>query len=143
MTTLRVDGAKHARVLRQLQRAALPYDEPMSTEEGSWWVTRVNDTPVAFAGSKRSSRWSDTTYLCRAGVIPLFRGLGIQKTLIRVREAAARKAGRAWLITDTLDNPASANNLIACGFRLYDPHVPWGAKGTLYWRKRITSERAA
>jgi GNAT superfamily N-acetyltransferase len=143
MTTRRVDGATHARILRQLQRAALPYDEPMSTDEGSWWVTFVGETPVAFAGSKRSTRWNDAVYLCRAGVIPAFRGAGIQKTLIRVREAAARKAGMTWLITDTHENPASANSLISCGFRLYEPNSPWANKGALYWRKRISKERPA
>jgi hypothetical protein len=23
------------------------------------------------------------------------------------------------------------------GFRLFDPSVPWGAKGTLYWRLKL------
>jgi hypothetical protein len=41
------------------------------------------------------------------------------------------------LVTDTHDNPASANSLIARGFKLFDPTKPWGATGTLYWRLKL------
>jgi hypothetical protein len=41
------------------------------------------------------------------------------------------------LITDTYLNPASSNSLISCGFRLFEPSNPWGARGTLYWRKKL------
>ena len=64
-----------------------------------------------------------------------------QPSVIRVdkptRVDKARRLGWNWLITDTYDNPASSNSLISCGFKLYDPNVPWGTKGALYWRKKL------
>ena len=42
-----------------------------------------------------------------------------------------------YLITDTIENPASANHLIDCGFRLFDPITLWANEGSLYWRKEL------
>jgi GNAT superfamily N-acetyltransferase len=124
-------------VLNKLQKECLPYDKPYKLSEGDWWVAYQDSKPIAFAGLVRSARWTDTGYLCRSGVIRSARGRGVQKRLIRVRQTYAKKLGWSWLITDTYYNPASSNSLISCGFKLYDPSVPWGAKGTLYWRKKL------
>jgi GNAT superfamily N-acetyltransferase len=70
-------------------------------------------------------------------VLPEARGQGLQRRLIGARERHARALGMAWLVTDTYQNPASSNSLIAAGYRLYEPAQPWGARGTLYWRKRL------
>jgi GNAT superfamily N-acetyltransferase len=79
----------------------------------------------------------DAVYLCRSGVIPKARGKGLQRKLISVRLRFARARCMTWAISDTFHNPASANNLIRCGFSMYEPSQPWGAKGTLYWRRRL------
>lgn len=44
---------------------------------------------------------------------------------------------RPWhsIVSDTTDNPVSANNFIKAGYRLYEPDVPWAWSNTLYWRK--------
>lgn len=121
-----------------LQRLVLPYDDPCDAGLGVWWLMRcARGEPIAFAGMRMSSRWSDCMYLCRSGVAPDWRGRGIQKRLIAVRERHAKARGMAWLITDTTQNPASSNSLMARGFRLYEPAAPWGGRYTLYWRKRI------
>jgi L-amino acid N-acyltransferase YncA len=70
-------------------------------------------------------------------VLPAHRGQGIQKRLIRVRLRQARALGWNWVVTDTHDNPASSNSLIARGFKLFDPSKPWGADKTLYWRLKL------
>jgi len=41
------------------------------------------------------------------------------------------------MVSDTTDNPASANNFIRAGYRLYRPEYPWAYSNTLYWRKMI------
>lgn len=134
----RVDGLKESQLLKDLQKTILPYDREETTNTGWWWIARTADGfPAAFCGMKRSSKWSDTVYLCRAGVLRDFRGHGLQARLIRVRALKAKELGMNWLVSDTYDNPASSNSLINCGFKLYDPSSPWGAKGTLYWRKRL------
>jgi len=134
-----VDPSKKAiaTTLKYLQKKCLPYDEPYDVSKGWWWVAYDQGKPVAFAGLVRSSSWSDCGYLCRAGVLSLYRGKGIQKKLIAVRTKKAKKIGYKWLISDTRDNHPSANSLAKAGFRMFTPTNPWGYNDTLYWRKRL------
>lgn len=104
---------------------------------GQWWVAVDFGQPVGFAGMTPSVRWSDAVYFCRSGVIESARGLGIQKRLIKVRLAAAKKLDYRHILTDTRRNPASANSLIACGFRMYQPAAPWSFRDALYWKKDL------
>ena len=109
-------------------------DPPRLSGDGWWWVAFHDNKPVGFAGLQPSNQWELTGYLYRAALTWEARGLRLQRRLIAARIAKARKLGWHWLVTDTYSNPASANNLIAMGFRLYQPKRPWAAKGSLYWR---------
>lgn len=121
-----------------LQLTCLPYDEIFTPTEGSWFVAfSPKDGPVGFAGMVPSAQFSDCVYLCRAGVKEAHRGHGLQKKLIYIRLKRARIMGMNWAVTDTYDNPASANSLISTGFRVYDPSKPWGMDGATYWRKKL------
>jgi GNAT superfamily N-acetyltransferase len=106
--------------------------------DAEWWL--ANDTTggaVAFAGL-RASKSEAGAYLCRAGVHPMVRGNGLQRRLIKAREAWARKQGLRFLVTDTVyGNHWSANNLIEEGFRMYNPIAPWGSDDSSYWRKEL------
>jgi GNAT superfamily N-acetyltransferase len=140
ITIQKVDGSdqKTIAILRYLQKECLPADVMLSASQGYWWIAYTDkNIPVGFAGLTRSNSWFDCGYLCRAGVIWEYQGKGIQKRLIRVREAQARKLKWNWLISDTYQNPASANSLISCGFKLFEPTSPWAFKTSLYWRKRL------
>ena len=140
MKIKRVD-IRHSQVqndLSVLQKKCLPADALYETNSGFWWIVYDSiNLPCAFAGLVPSVRWADTGYLCRAGVLPSHRGQGVQKRLIRARVRQARALGWRWIITDTYENPASSNSLIACGFKLFEPTKPWGATGTLYWRLNL------
>jgi GNAT superfamily N-acetyltransferase len=127
-------------LLYVLQLEILPGDKPTETNVGWWWIMYDGSMPVAFCGLYKSPNWQGTGYLCRAGVLESHRGRGLQKRLIRVRERKARKLGWTHVVTDTYENPASANSLIKCGFRSYLPRNPWGAKGVAYWIKRLRKE---
>lgn len=123
--------------LSALQKICLPFDTPYDTNFGSWWIATNNNRAIGFAGLVRSVSWARCGYLCRAGVIPSARGQGLQKKFIYVRIRQAKAFGWKWLVTDTRHNPASANSLIATGFKMFEPTKPWGCKDTLYWRKRL------
>jgi GNAT superfamily N-acetyltransferase len=123
--------------LSALQAICLPYDQPVDTNFGSWWIAVEDGKDVGFAGLVRTVSWIDCGYLCRAGVVPTYRGRGLQKKFICVRLRQAKALGWKWVITDTTDNLASANNLIACGFKLFQPTKPWGFKNALYWRRKL------
>jgi GNAT superfamily N-acetyltransferase len=121
-----------------LQKVCLPADKVYSITKGYWYVvyTQENEA-VGFGGVVPSSRWSDTMYMCRAGITRAHQGQGLQKRLIRQRIKVAKALGMNWVVTDTNENPASANNLIAMGFKMFEPSEPWGFKTALYWKYRI------
>jgi GNAT superfamily N-acetyltransferase len=125
-------------LLTLLQKACLPHDKIYPITQGYWHVVySQDDEAVGFGGVVPSTRWSDTMYLCRAGITRTHQGQGLQKRLIRQRLKVAKKLGMNWVISDTNQNPASANSLIAIGFKMFEPTIPWGAKGTLYWRLNL------
>lgn len=122
-------------ILTDLHRATLP-DAPLADfADGDWWIAYDGKKPVGFAGLQASKRFTETGYLVRAGVLPEARGAGLQKRLIRVRTRRAKVLGYVACISDTTDAPASANSLIACGFKVYVPSKPWAFNNTIYWRK--------
>lgn len=129
-----VDGRANSRLLQRLQREILPADIPTSTFSGWWWIVYHDGQAIGFAGLYPSKQFSQTVYLCRAGIAEEFRGHGLQKRLIKARIKKARNLGTEWAVTDTYENPESGNSLIRCGFRLYQPSRPWGADGVNYWR---------
>jgi N-acetylglutamate synthase-like GNAT family acetyltransferase len=135
----RVDTRKESvqERLSALQKICLPHDAPVDTNFGCWWIATSNGRDIGFAGLTRSVSWTDCGYLCRAGVVPNCRGRGLQKKFIRARVRQAKALGWNWLVTDTTDNPASSNSLIACGFKLFKPTKPWGFKHSLYWRRKL------
>jgi len=123
--------------LSVLQKKCLPYDKIYDTTAGYWWIAIKNGVDIGFAGLVHSSRWSDCCNLVRAGVVRDHRGQGLQKKFIRVRIRQAKALKMNWVITSTYDNPASANSLIACGFKMFDPTKPWMAAHTSYWRLKL------
>ena len=121
-----------------LQKKILPSDNIYKPDRGHWWIAYAADgKPVAFAGLVRSIKWTDTGYLCRAGVMDDFTGHGLQLRLIKARLKQAKKLGWNWCITDTTNNPASSNSLINAGFKLYTPSNPWSYKNALYWKYKV------
>jgi GNAT superfamily N-acetyltransferase len=131
-------GAADFETVSELQRQCLPSDAAAPYRHGSqWWLVRAEDgTPVAFAGVNHIA--GKMSYLCRAGVLPAARGSGLQKRLIRVRVAAARRRGSVAVITDTTRaNIASSNSLIACGFRTYWPETRWALSSSVYWLRSL------
>jgi GNAT superfamily N-acetyltransferase len=121
-----------------LQKKILPSDNIYKPDRGHWWIAYAADgKPIAFAGLVRSIKWTDTGYLCRAGVLDGYTGHGLQKRLIVARIKQARKLGWNWLITDTTNNPASANSLINAGFKIYTPANKWSFRNAIYWKYKV------
>jgi GNAT superfamily N-acetyltransferase len=104
---------------------------------GHWWLAYHQAQPVAFAGLVPSTRAHNAGYICRVGVLKKHCGRGLQLRLMRAMEWRARHKGWSSMVSDTTENPASANNFIRAGYRLYRPEYPWAYANTLYWRKAI------
>lgn len=143
MKTWQVDpSAPEAQAtLRRFRETLFPADEPVDTTKGLWWV--VEDTAtglLAGFGGMYLKHQDDalTGYLCLAGVLPEYRGQGLQRRLIQARLRKARHLGLYRVVTDTIpDNPASINSLVSCGFRAFSPAVPWKVPGAVYWERRF------
>ncbi len=130
------DDDESAEVLGELHRltffdgASLP-----QFEIGAWWLAYHNGEAVAFAGVVPSTHARNSAYFCRVGVLQRHWGRGLQRRLMRAIEARGRRRGWDSIVSDTTDNPVSANNFIQAGYRLYEPEMPWAWSHTLYWRK--------
>lgn len=124
--------------IQTVQLDLLPGDLPIPSDKGYWWV--VEDEPshtVAFACLK-VCKGTAYGYLARSGVYENHRGKGLQRKLIRVREAYARKLGLTHMVCDTSRaNLASSNSLIACGYKLYTPLQPWAFADGNYWIRKL------
>lgn len=140
----RVDGTDEeiADTLRELHDECFGSSAPqIDPERGAWWLAFAPDAARDLAGfcgvTPTYGQPGEVAYLKRAGVLLPHRGQGLQRRFVRVREALARKDGYRCIVTDTTDNPPSANNLIACGYRIYRPEKPWGFPETIYWYKDL------
>lgn len=120
---------------RQLLPSA-PWPPHPRTE---WWAAfDVDGRIVGYGGGLPPGSDASIYYLSRAGVLPEARGHGLQRRLIHVRVAAARKHACASVVTYTsTDNAPSMNSLIAAGFRAYTPASYWVGPEFVYWRKPL------
>jgi GNAT superfamily N-acetyltransferase len=132
------DDDEIADTLHHLHKLTFADTAPdIDPETGWWWLVTTEHEPVGFAGMRQAYTQELGGYLSRSGVVEEHRGQGLQRRLIRVREAKGRRFGWKIMLTDTTDNPASANSLIASGYKLYWPKYPWAFPHSLYWRKNL------
>lgn len=126
-------------ILDPMQHECFPGDDPCPYRDGDhWWLAFDGQDAVGFACVRPLPNEPLVWYMARAGVTPQARGNGLQRRMIRVRINAARKAGGTHVLTDcTASNPASANNLIATGFRVFTPGYAWALKNSIYWRLKL------
>ena len=120
--------------IENIQRICLEGDEPRVFQEADYWIMGfAGNIPACFAVVSQVSE--DTWYLSRAGVLPEYRGQGLQLKMIRARVNAVLKVNpNARIITDTAAwNIYSSNNLIKAGFRTFWPKEPWGLPEGIYW----------
>lgn len=133
----RMTSATRAHV-DSMQRLLFPPPNGLANlDHGQWWVAFSEDRDeLAGFCAIQASRTLGTAYLSRAGVMPKFRGHGLQRRMVHLRMKWAKANGFKFVVTDTTSNPASANSLINCGFKLYDPAHKWAFPDSLYWRKQ-------
>lgn len=131
-------------LVRELDRTCFPRDTPMvegDVEKAWWWVAYHDKEPVGFAGLLQQDGGAKGC-LYRAGVLPQARGGGLQKRLLRAREAHARKVGIPRLYTYTsIFNYASMNTLIGAGYRPYYADIE-GENGFQYFQKMLDGSKA-
>ena len=124
--------------IEEMDRICFPLDDQYAEFVNcEWWIVYVDGHEAAYAGAKV---WEpdNCAYFCRAGVLPEFRGRGIQRKMIDARLRWAKKEGCEGVYTYTMPwNAQSSNNLIESGFRVFIPGVFWGGEGALYWYRDL------
>lgn len=106
--------------------------------EGQWWIAQSAGRDAGFCAIAPLKHSRECAYLSRAGVMPNYRGKGLQQRMIRLRLRWAKSKGYRYVVTYTEpSNLASSNSLISCGFKLYRPSKPLSAPGMLHWRTKI------
>jgi Acetyltransferase (GNAT) family len=116
-----VDGQddEAADILADLHRLTFFDSAPIPKfDQGYWWLAFRETTPVGFAGVIPSTRAHNAGYFSRVGVVRRHCGHGLQLRMMRAMEFRARNQGWGYLVSDTTDNIASANNFIRAGYRL-------------------------
>jgi len=93
-----------------------------TTAEGAaCFIARVDGQPAGGASAFVSA--SRAAVLSGAGVLPRFRGLGVQRALIAARLRYAKEMGADVAASSTLPNSVSQKNLERFGFRILYPKV--------------------
>ena len=124
-----------------LNHCILPND-PLGDElsRGVWWLLKEGRKLVGYCGMRTSDHPGNEGlwFLSRVGVLPEYRGRGLQKRMIQARVRYARTRRAELIVTYTaVWNVASSNSLIACGFKLYEPYTKWVGDDVNYWRKLL------
>lgn len=136
-----VDGEKCAAEINAFN-GKFPDDfialKPRHLSKGFWWLVHADVRLIGFAGMVPMIPFQHYGYLKRAAVLQEYRGRGIQRELMTLREERAKES-TDWthLISEcSIENVASANNFIRSGYVLTEVERPW-EKETLFWLKRL------
>lgn len=106
---------------RELFKLAFPLDAWPGNDHEYWIARDARDAVVGFCSAIHQPQ-SNTVFLSSAAVIKSARGAGLQRRMIRVRTAWARKIGALSVVTYTVTrNYESMINLLKCGFRFDVP----------------------
>jgi ribosomal protein S18 acetylase RimI-like enzyme len=121
MPSYRIVKTKDRDLIEYLHDQCFPNDSFDGTD---FWVVLDGSEPVGFATGRKSEVAGNWYMLTRAGVLKQARGQGLQRRLIRVRVAHARKNKYEGCVTYVANrNSASAINVLRSGFELYDPLI--------------------
>ncbi len=104
-------------------------------DQYTWWIGTCEGIPVCYCGVQKLG---DFALLNRSGVLPEYRGNGLQKRMIKKRIEWAIENNLNRLITYTaVDNVESINSLIHVGFKSYLPANMWAGSEYSYWMKKL------
>ena len=89
--------------IQKMDQLCFPHDSRDIEEGDLWWVVPAGRGSLAAYGGLRIVSDGRVGYLFRVGVLPEFRGRGLQRKLIRSRINHARKLGLERVVSYTTD----------------------------------------
>jgi len=142
-----VARADEEQQIARMDALCFPVDAPPVMAGAHWFIGWEGQKPAAYCAWKPVDHDNVTVgFHSRAGVLAGWRGHGLQRQMIRLREGRMREAGLARAVTYTdADAAASMTNLIAEGYRPYVPTPTTtlsglgrlGRVGFVHWRKDL------
>ena len=135
-----------AALIAQMDVVCFPIDTPAEFAGANWFIGWAGDKPVAYCAWKVVEHDELVGFHYRGGVMPDWRGQGLQRQMLRLREAEMREQGLRTAVTYTdADGAASMRNLIAEGYRPYVPTPTTtlsgvgrlGRVGFVHWEKKL------
>lgn len=135
------------RQIARMDAICFPLDAPATFAGAEWLIGWDGETPAAYCAWKTVEHDGVAVgFHYRGGVLPAYRGLGLQRQMVRLREARMRAQGLTAAVTYTdADGAASMRSLIAEGYRPYAPTTTTtlsglgrlGRVGFVHWRKGL------
>jgi len=111
--------------IKFLEKLTFPTDQPYERHSACyWWGFFSGKEMIGYAGLDPNRTRG---FLCACGILPKYRGLGLQKKAIVLRTKYAKKIGLSCVHTYTSsDNFPSICSLLKCGYIMfkaekYDP----------------------
>ncbi|CAN5697578.1 hypothetical protein BH10PSE6_BH10PSE6_06110 [soil metagenome] len=134
-------------LILRMDRICFPVDDPPSIAGAEWVIGWEGETPAAYCAWKPVEQGDLAAgFHYRGGVLPEYRGQGLQRQMLRLREGRMRERGLTAAVTYTdADGAASMRSLIAEGYRPYAPTPTTtlsglgrlGRVGFVHWRKAL------
>lgn len=92
-----------------------------------YWLVWNDGKPIGYCAT---TNYGEHIFMSRCGVLPEFRGHGLQKRMIRARELF--HGNKEYFTYVSLRNPASINSLISCGYKAYAPQRRYAGDEFIY-----------
>lgn len=140
MSSITIHRTSNIDIVQKLHEEIFPGDEWYDSSGSVLWLALDRTRPIGFCCGVdcriNSGNWE--FFLSRAGVLPAYRGQGLQKRMIRIRENCAKRLELPTCVTYCVHgNWASLTNLIVCGYRVYEPASNWAGTGCIYLQKTL------
>jgi GNAT superfamily N-acetyltransferase len=142
----RAISREDAALIAQMDVVCFPIDTPATFAGAHWSIGWDGEKPAAYCAWKMVEHDQPVGLHYRGGVMPDWRGRGLQRQMLRLREAEMREQGLRKAVTYTdADGAASMRNLIAEGYRPYVPTPTTtlsglgrlGRVGFVHWEKKL------
>jgi ribosomal protein S18 acetylase RimI-like enzyme len=140
-------AAEHEALIAAIDRACFSLDTPAVFAGAHWLIGWDGDKPAAYCAWKTVEHDGiPVGFHYRGGVLADYRGQGLQRRMLSLREGEMRQHGLAKAVTYTdADGAASMRNLIAEGYRPYVPTPTTtlsglgrlGRVGFVHWEKKL------
>lgn len=130
-------------LMRRIFHGRLPWLRNWDWRCGDWRLVFDQEAvhpfrPVAFAGARNSPWVRHAAHIVGVGVLPAYRGQGLQCRLLNKLAAAAETRECRSMIAETdTSNWISSNNFVRAGYQIFWPRSPWCVRETIYWRRYL------